>query len=138
MKSTSSNSRRQRKSHVDRGGSVAVEFALTFPIVITFFFSGLVIIQALMMRDSAQHVAYEGARQAMLYGAEVDNVESSMASTLSQLRVNGADIYIDGINGSQVTVGVEISLQDNLWIGSSCVPDNWKVYSEISMKREID
>lgn len=93
-----------------------------------------------MLRDAAQHCAFEGARKGMLYGATNEEIQEIVEDALEMQRVKGGVSFISDLTDdsqSTVVVGVQIPLNENMWAAAPFIPEPWKVYSEVELKREI-
>lgn len=123
----------------DRQGATAVEFAITFPIVLTVFFGMLVITQAFTLRDSVEYAAYEGARRGLLLNATADDCKQAVDEFTKAMRIKGARTTVTPSNLSnstqEITVKVEVPLNKNAWAVASFLPRNWMLSSEIKLTR---
>lgn len=122
-----------------RKGASSVEFALTFPLVL-FFFTGLIAFtQAILLRDTAQHAAYEGARKGLTIDATNASVVSDVKDFLKTMRVANPVIEVTPANlnttSEQVSVTVRIPFQDNAWIAAAFIPDNWTMGAEVTLTK---
>jgi Flp pilus assembly protein TadG len=80
----------------DCRGAVAVEFALTAPILFLFLFTSLEFSRYIMIQQTANNAAYEAARQCILPGFSVTDGQNAGKSILSQagLRYNTDAVVI--------------------------------------------
>ena len=122
-----------------RRGATAVEFAIVFPIVITIFTMMLAFSQAVLLRDTAQHAAYEGARSALRLQATSGEVEAAMNDFLDAVRVRGALIEIDPptITSSteNVSITVRIPFSDNAWVAGPLIPQDWRMGANVTLEK---
>jgi Flp pilus assembly protein TadG len=125
-----------------RAGAVAVEFALTFPLLMAYFFAMVVLIQGHMFKSTADNAAYEGARAGIIAGADADEVRKRAEEVLNTIRTKGAQIKIEPEvilpATPSIQVSVSIPLKNNFWVHVPFVPDNWAAASTITLNRELD
>lgn len=127
----------------NRRGAAAVEFALVFPLIMSFFGAMVMFAQANLLRDTAQHAAYEGARAAMVPGASSEDAKAAAESLLAVIDTRAADIKItppvitDDV--PTVRVDVVIPMGPNLWwMGATpFTPEKWELGSSITLNREV-
>lgn len=134
----------RHRSKLRRRGASAVEFALVFPLVL-FFFTGLVAFsQAILLRDTAQHAAYEGARKGITLDANKEDVIHASKEFLKVMNVQNPEINVTPENVSSttrdVTVSVRIPFRDNAWIAAGFIPENWALGAQVRLTkfREVD
>jgi len=85
--------RRRQNSALSEEGGALVEFALTVPILFTFFFGLIEVSMALYMHQVVSECAREGTRYAMVHGATCVNGAGS-SCTMSAASVNN---YVSGL-----------------------------------------
>jgi len=78
----------------DRCGAVMVEMALTVGLAFFFFFAALEFCRVSMIRHSAEHALYEGARQGIIPGATTAKVRSTSQRILRTIGISGATIDV--------------------------------------------
>jgi Flp pilus assembly protein TadG len=130
-----------RKRNQRRGAST-VEFALVFPIIMTFFGAMVVFAQANLLRDTAQHAAYEGARAAIVPGATAKNAMQATKQMMAIVDTRQAEIRItpsvitDDVES--VRVDVNIPMGPNLWwmAATPFIPEDWTMTASVELNRE--
>lgn len=109
---------RQRHSH-ERRGAVAVEMAITIGLVFFFFFASLEFCRVAMMRHTVEHALYEGARQGVIPGATVSEVDSRARSVLRTIGIRSADITVTpsvlSNSTPEVSIRIRMPLDQNLF-----------------------
>lgn len=133
--------RRQRRFD-HRAGATAVEFALIFPIILTFFVASMAFTQAFMLRDTAQHAAYKGVRRGIVWNATTADVQAEVQGFLSQLGIRDAVIttepaVIDN-NVPTIRVNVSIPMNRNAWVASPFMPSEFAPSSSVALNRPND
>lgn len=113
---------RKSKYHrrkTDRRGAVAVEMAMTSGLVFFFFFAALEFCRVAMMRHTVEHALYEGARQGIIPGATVAEVESKARSVLRTIGVGSANVTVAPAildnTTREVSVRIQMPLDRNLF-----------------------
>ena len=103
-----------------RRGTVAVEVALTLPILLLFIFGAIEFSRMNMLRNTAENASYEGARRAALPGATKSQVKQAAKDVLDLLGVQNYTVNVspsDITNATEeVKVTVKIPMADNTWI----------------------
>lgn len=104
----------------NRSGAAIVELALTLPIILFLLTSLLEFSRVLMLKQTVDSAAYEGARAAVVVGsnpqAARDSVDALMKATqLKQWTTDVSPLIFDN-QTSTVTVRVAVSVADNSWI----------------------
>ena len=134
-------SRCQRRRRHRRGAAV-VEFAITTPIVFMFFGGIIILAQASLLRDTAQHAAYEGARAVIMPGVDVEMAEAASSAILATVGAQVANIDVQPANLTtstpEVTVTVALPMGANLWLQAPWLPDSWLVEESITLRREVE
>lgn len=132
----------QRENSVSRRGATAVEFAVTFPLIMVLFLGMLVITQAFTLRDTMQHAAYEGVRKGLLLDATSQDCKDAVQEFTDAMRIKGVTTTIVPANISnatkEITVKVEVPLNKNAWAVASFLPDNWVLSSEITLAKGLE
>ncbi len=122
-----------------RGGATSVEFAFVFPLILVFFIAMTVMTQAFVMRDTAQHAAYEGARAGLVVNSSVEDVEAAVEKFTQMLKLRDVEVAVDppvftqGTN--RVTVTVSIPYRSNAWCAAGFMPEEWSSSATISLRR---
>ncbi len=97
---TKARSRRNR-----RRGAVALEFAMVAPAFVLVIVVCAEFARLSMMRNLAQNAAYEGARFVMTEGGTIADGIDRANTILSRLGTQGAEITINGFDGSLNELG---------------------------------
>lgn len=103
-----------------RAGAAIVELAVTLPIIL-FLLAGLLeFSRVLMLKQTVNSAAYEGARAAVVVGstsqAARDSVDALMKSTLLNNWSTTIDPPVFDEQTSAVTVQVSVPVADNSWV----------------------
>jgi len=97
-----------------RRGATAVEFAITAPILFLFMFASFEFSRVIMLRNTIENAACEGARRGIVPGATALACEQAAQQLLDIVRVNNStvDATPDPImpNTEEVTVDVTVPL----------------------------
>lgn len=105
--------RKTKRSQLRRG-AVAVEMAMTVPLLLFIVFSAYEFSRANMIRHTVESAAYEGARNGILPGATEQNVKDGANSILSSIGTRDAQITVaplpltDDDRVIEVTISVEL------------------------------
>lgn len=112
---------------------------MVFPLILFFFMAMVVLTQAFVMRDVAQHAAYEGARKGLVLTSTPDDVEIAVNDFLTTLRLENAEITVfpDEFNNTtnEISVTVSIPFSTNAWVGAGFMPGQWTSSSTITLRR---
>lgn len=104
----------------DRRGAAAVEFAVTFVVLIMFVFGGIELTRAAMLQHVADHAAYIAAREVIIPGASATMAIDKAEDYLQALSISDATIRVQPSaiteNDTAVSVEVEIEPANNLWL----------------------
>ena len=115
QKATTSLNRNSR-----RRGATAVEFGIVAPIVFLFLFTLFEFARVDVIRHSIESAAYEGARSAIVPNASADRARTAALQNLDAIMAINADVTINPAVITpltpEVTVTVEIPLDDNAWV----------------------
>ena len=132
--------RKRPTNSKSRTGALAVEMALTVPILFFVLFASVEIARANMMVHAAESAAYEGARVGIIPGATPDQVVSAAESVLriagvrnSRVTTNPAVIQVDS---ETIEVTVEVVYGDNTILGL-LIPDSVVFTGVTELTREI-
>jgi len=102
-----------RSSRPKRRGAAAVETAICLPLFVIIVLGTIECCDLMFLRQGLVQAAYEGARVAIVPGAEPDNVIEQVNRILVQRRIRASSIRITPPNfhrapfGTQVTVEVD-------------------------------
>ena len=109
-----------RNNAKQRRGAAMVEFAIVVPILFLFFFAAFEFCRANMIRHTVDNAVYEAARTGILPGATSGEVRDEAERILNTLGLNSSSIQVTPgqieEDTEQVTVRVEVSLDDNSFI----------------------
>jgi Flp pilus assembly protein TadG len=108
---------RKRNGHFPRKGVTAVEFALTFPLLLLIVFGSLEFSRANMIRNMCENAALEGARAGMIPGATAQDCTDAANGLLDIIGIQNATVTIEPSTivpaTPDVAVTVTIPLADN-------------------------
>ena len=108
---------RNKKYQCLRKGVTAVEFALTFPLLLALVFGSLEFSRANMIRNMCENAALEGARAGMVPGATAQDCMDAANELLDIIGIQNATVTINPTNvvptTEEVEVTVTIPLADN-------------------------
>lgn len=99
--------RMHRKS---RRGAVAVEFAMTAPLLFIILFGALELGHANMVWNVAEAAAFEGAREGIVPGATAGEVEAAVNSLLGISNIRGTTVTVTPSDLNQNTEFIEVAL----------------------------
>jgi len=103
-----------------RNGAVAVEFAITVPILFLLFFAMIEFCRFNMIRHGIATAAYEGARRGIVPGATADDVKTTAETILQAVSTVDASISVDPDvitpETTTITVTIDVPLQHNGWV----------------------
>lgn len=97
-------------------GATAVEFALTFPLLMSIVFTSYELTRANMIRHTTEAAAYEGARTGIIPGASNQTVEESVRRVLSSVNVRNFTVNISPALSptvEEVTVTIDVPFGSN-------------------------
>ena len=101
----------------NRRGVTAVEFALTFPLLLLFIFGSLEFSRANMIRNMCENAALEGARAGMIPGATAQDCSDAANDLLDIIGIQNATVTVNPTtiepSTEDVEVTVSIPLADN-------------------------
>ena len=100
-----------RRIQNNKWGAVAVEFAMTLPILLLLVFAGVELGRTSMLRHTADHAAYLAARDAIVPGADAASVRQK---AIDHLEIHGVSDYVvtvtpNNIEAATSKVNVEVS-----------------------------
>ncbi len=122
-----------------RQGAALVEFALVLPIIFLGLTGMLELSRVLMLQHTADTAAYEGARNAMVAGAQAQDAISTANSLLAANRLKSTTVTVSPMDINEetptITVTVQIPVSKNSWL-----PPFWfqasNVISEVTLITE--
>ncbi len=94
----------------NRRGAVAVEFALTAPLLFLLLFGAAELGHANMVFNVAEAAAYEAAREGIVPGATADECELAAQRVLDISSIRGAKIEIEPRNLKDASKSVQVSI----------------------------
>ena len=108
---------RRTSNAINRRGAVAVEFALTAPLLFLMLLGAAELGHANMVYNVAEAAAYEGAREGIVPGATAEECKVAAQRVLDISRIRGADITIEPrklkTESTNVQVSISIPYVDN-------------------------
>lgn len=117
----------KRRSLNQRQGAVAVEFAMTAPLLFLILFGCLELGHANMVFNVAEAAAYEGAREGIVPGATAADVTAATQRLLNISRIRASQITVTpnnlGSNTESIRVTVEIPYNENAFVVPSFTKD---------------
>ena len=99
---------------VGRRGAAAVEFAMTFPIILLFFMAMVSLTQIYILRATSEMAAFAGAREGTVVGATESDIRREAEQVMKTV---GASVYEIKINrnADSVEVDVTVPMDGNAW-----------------------
>lgn len=104
-----------------------VEFAVAFPVFLLIIFGCVEMTRLNMLKNSAEHAAYAGARIAAVPGSSADDAIAKAAGELAL--VSAKDVTVDVSPAvlldttSEITVTVSMPLNSNSWVAPRFLKD---------------
>ncbi len=132
---------RRRAAH--RRGAAAVEFALMAPLLFLLVFGMVEVGRGLMVQQLLSNAARDGARSAILEGATVAAVETSVLDYLGTSSISGASVAVTpdpltlAQGGDPVTVTVSVPFTAVSWLPSPRYFDGATLSASVTMRREV-
>ena len=131
-----------RRRLVSRTGASSVEFALVFPIILTFFIGMIVLTQAFVLKDMTQHAAYEGTRQGIVLNATAEDAQAAAAEFMQMMGMRGVEVATEPAQFSnstrEVAITVSVPMNENAWIAAPFMPENWVISSRVEIAKRTD
>jgi Flp pilus assembly protein TadG len=115
-----------RPTRKRRRGAVAVEMAMTIPVLLLIVFASYEFARANMIRHTVESAAYEGARRGILPGATEKEVKDGANHVLGSIGTRGATMVVDlGLTNptDQVEVTIRVPLKANMVFASFFLRD---------------
>jgi Flp pilus assembly protein TadG len=116
-----------RLCRLKRRGAAVVEFAVVAPVFFLMILGMIEVARALMVQQIITNASREGARRAVLTGAQSSEVRQyvadylngvSVPATIENVAVVPTDLENDAGNGEPVTVTVQIGFDQVSWLPS--------------------
>lgn len=106
------NTRNRRTKLRARGGAVAVEFAITCPILFLLVLGALELGHANMLLNTTEAACYEGARTGIVPGATVAECESAARQKLTTAKIKSFQITVtpNSLNALSPSITVRIAV----------------------------
>jgi len=121
-----------------RRGSVVVEFAIAFPVLLLFFVFMWEFSRAEMIRQTAASAAYEGARQAIVAGGSADDAKQMVAAIMQAVGISDADVAVTPsvitASTESVQIAITVPMSSNAWISPLFFKD-LEVHSNMTLRR---
>lgn len=103
-----------------RMGATVVEMAIVSTVLFTILISGIELTRVTMLRHSADHAAYIGARRGIITGATAENVEEVVQGHMDAIGIRDATVTVIPEEITEATTQVEVEvgvpLAMNTWI----------------------
>lgn len=124
----------ERKYCETRKGATAVEFALTFPIVLAFFLAMISLTQIYLLRSTSELAAYAGAREGIVVGSNESDIRQETERVMQSI---GAQIFDVQINRSAqyVEVVVSVPMDGNSWATCQYFPSSFVISNSCRLRR---
>ena len=110
---------KNKKYAASRRAAVAVEMAITCGMAFFFFFAALEFCRVSMMRHTVEHALYEGARQGIIPGATVDEVQSKARGVMRTIGIRSVSIDVTPAtivsSTPEIAVRIRMPLDQNLF-----------------------
>lgn len=107
-----------------RKGAVAVEFALTAPLLFLILFGCLELSHANMVFNVAEAAAFEGAREGIVPGATAADAQQAAQRILDISRIRNADITVTPANLAADTETIQVTVRV-VYAQNSILPPNF-------------
>lgn len=133
--------RQRHDSKKRRNGAAAVEMAVTLPILILFFFAQFELVRLNNIRNSVYMSAYEGAREGLIPGATVSDIEAKVNNILGAVGAINGTITVSPTtitdDTERVIVTVTVPLDSNSWTVPLYAPGK-SITATVELVREED
>ena len=120
MRAFPENSRQTMRQGSPRAGTQMVELALVLPIFFVLIFAGVEFFRLSMLRQYAENVSYEAARNVIVPGATASEAKAAADKMLANMGIAGATVTVTPTvitdSTGHVTVKVTIPPSANQWI----------------------
>lgn len=122
-----------------RSGAVAVEFAITAPVLFLLLFGAIELSHANMVLHTVEAAAYEGSRQGIVPGASAGDCRRATRELLDIAGIRAATIQVTPSNlntvSDTVTVGITVPYNRNTII-TPLFTDSLVMRRQCSLQRE--
>jgi len=124
----------------DRRGASVVEFAICFPVALTFLFGIIEFARVLQIQHSVRLAAFEAARAGVTLDSSTSDITTSVANTLAAVNITNSQTTITpnplSYTSPTVTVTVSADPAQNAWL-TWFVTAGHPVSSTITLNREV-
>jgi Flp pilus assembly protein TadG len=128
------------QQRTQRRGATVVEFALCFPILLTFVFGTIEFSRVLQIQHSIRLAAFEGARAGVPLDSTTSDVTTRVQSILSAVKISNSTTTITpnpiAYTSPTVTVTVSADPALNKWV-TWFVTAGHPLSSTITLNREV-
>lgn len=119
-----------------RRGAMLVEFAMVLPLIMIITFAMIEISRLMMLQHTADTAAYEGARHAMVPGANAKEAATAAQEMLDAAGLRDTTVYVSPSEILEstplITVRVDVPVASNAWLSFFRV-GGYDVTSEVTM-----
>jgi hypothetical protein len=119
----------------DREGAAAVEFAITFPIILAIFLGTIELANLNYLRNLTNDAAFQVARKMIVPGADAKTATAETEQLLRELRVQGAEFNIQE-DQNRVYVQVSVPIEENAW-GIAGLVNNVMLAQECTLRKSL-
>lgn len=98
-----------------RRGAATVEFALTVPLVLLFFFASIEFGRVYMIRQTLQNSVYEAARLGLVPGTPDKKIRQAANSMMRAVSVKKPRVVV-AQDDETVTVTIAVNVSDHSWL----------------------
>ena len=106
-----------------RWGTVVVELAIVAPILVVIFLGMVEVSRGIMVQQIITNAAREGAREAIMEGSTISDVQTAVTEYLTNSTISGATVSVSpdptaAAAREKITVTVNISYANVMWISA--------------------
>lgn len=118
---------RSRRNHIHRDdrGVAVTELALTLPLLVLIVLGTIEICSMIFLQQTLRICAYEGARVALVPGANINNVRAAIEQLVEDRNINSVSITIDPADFDQREYGSALRVAVTADCGSNGVVAPW-------------
>ena len=118
-----------------------VELAIVAPILVVIFLGMVEVSRGIMVQQIITNAAREGAREAILDGATISDVQTSVTQYLTNSTISGATVSVSPdptttVSRQQITVTVNISYANVMWLSAGYFNSGDVLSASCSMRSE--